>query len=324
MADEKGNLLSDFNGVIYPTVFDKAIIQQTLGNDGGAKMSFNLRNSVLYKGKSSVKNGNFKFTFIVPKDINYAYGMGRLSFYANDSLIDATGNFDGIFIGGTSSQAELDSNGPELEVYMNSSTFRSGGLTDESPVLYVEVIDENGINTTSSGIGHDIVAVLDDDIQSSFLLNEYYQSYLDSYKGGIISYPLNNLEEGHHTITVKVWDIYNNSTTGSTDFIVMKSEEFFLDELLNYPNPFSDYTNFSFSHNKPGVDLEIIIDILTLEGRIVKTIKALETNTGFRTRDIYWDGSGAQNGQTTYIYRIRAKTSDGESAEKSGKLVIIR
>jgi hypothetical protein len=322
LEDLKGNLLTDFNGRVYPTVYDKVVLQQTLANDGGSKKTFTIRNNILYKGKTTVENGFFNFDFIVPKDINYAFGAGRLSFYAEDSLVDATGAYDGITIGGSFAEAETDLTGPEINVYMNSPTFRSDGITDENPILYVEVKDDFGVNTTGNGIGHDITAILDENTADTKLLNEYYQSSLNSYKGGIIRYPYNNLNEGHHTISVKVWDIYNNSSSGSTDFIVMKSDNLILEDLLNYPNPFSDYTNISFGHNKAGLDMDITVDIFDLNGDLVSTVKAKEVNAGFRSQDIYWDGAEARSGQGIYIYRIRAKTSDGETAEKSGKLII--
>ncbi len=324
ISDHNGNILTDFNGYVFPTIYDKVVLQQTLANDGGSKKTFSIRNNILYKGKSTVQNGKFTFSFIVPKDINYAYGTGRLSFYAEDSIVDATGANNDIIIGGTFPEAEKDLDGPELKVYMNSSTFRSGGITDENPMLYVEVSDEHGVNTTGNGIGHNITAMLDDNSQNVFLLNEYYQSYLNSYQGGLIRYPFSNMEPGHHTVSVKVWDIYNNSNSGSTDFVVLKSEDLVLDELLNFPNPFRDYTYFSFGHNSPGVEMDITVDIFDMEGKLVSTIKAKEANSGYRSQNIYWDGTGAENGQSLYIFRIRVKTSDGKSAEKSGKLIITK
>lgn len=325
LADIEGNRLTGFNGVVYPTIYDKAIFQQTLANDGGSKKTFRIRNNILYKGKSSVKNGEFNFEFIVPKDINYAIGNGRLSFYAADSVTDASGSYDGIIIGGgTNLEAAIDQDGPELRIFMNNPAFRSGGITDENPLLYVEVYDESGINTTGNGIGHDITAVLDEENHNVFMLNSYFQASLDNYKGGIITYPFSMLEPGHHSVNVKVWDIYNNSSTGTADFIVIKSEDLILEDLLNYPNPFSDYTNISFGHNSPGVDMDIVVDIFTMEGKLINTIRSRESDTGYRSQNIYWDGSGAQNGESIYIYRIRASTSDGKTAEKSGKLIITR
>jgi hypothetical protein len=324
VADIKGKTLTGFNGVVYPTVYDKSAEKQTLANDGGSKKTFTLRNNILYKGKSTVENGIFSFTFIVPKDISYAFGKGRISFYAEDSLVDASGAYNGVTIGGTFPEAVNDLEGPELKVFMNSSTFRSGGMTDENPTLYVEVSDNFGINTTGNGIGHDITAILDDKSQNLFQLNGYYQSELNSFRGGQVRYPFHDLEPGHHTVSVKVWDIYNNSSMGSTDFIVIKTNKFLLEDLMTKPNPFSDYTNISFGHNKPGTDMTITVDIYTMAGKLVKTIKTKEAAEGYRSQDIYWDGSEAKNGQNIFIYIIRVKTSEGQVAEKSGKLIVIR
>jgi hypothetical protein len=250
-----------------------------------------------------------------------------MSFYAEDSLLDASGAFQDIIVGGSSPLAEPDNTGPEVEVYMNNEYFREGGITDSNPVLFIKVFDENGINTTGNGIGHDITATLNGNTQNKIVLNEYYQSELDSYQAGVVSYPLFNLEEGRHLVEVKVWDIYNNSAEGFTEFVVVKSDEMLLDNLMNYPNPFRENTYFSFEHNKSDQDLDITIDIFDMGGSLVRTIKAKEYGAGYRSKPIYWDGngeSGNHNRQGVYIYRIRVTSSDGEEAVKSGRLIILR
>ncbi|MGC9342215.1 MAG: type IX secretion system sortase PorU [Bacteroidales bacterium] len=328
VRDYSGKKLDNFNGVIYPTVYDKASEQSTLANDEDSYQSpFTIRNTILYKGKATVNSGRFEFSFIVPKDINYAYGTGKMSFYAEDSLLDASGAFQNIIVGGSSPFAEPDNTGPEVEVYMNNEYFLEGGITDSNPVLFVKVFDENGINTTGNGIGHDITATLNGNTQNKIVLNEYYQSELDSYQAGAVSYPLFNLEEGRHLVEVKVWDIYNNSAEGFTEFVVVKSDEMLLENLMNYPNPFRENTYFSFEHNKSDQNLEVTIDIFDMRGSLVRTIKAKEYGSGYRSKPIYWDGrseSGNYNRQGVYIYRIRVKSSDGEEAVKSGRLIILR
>ena len=86
------NRLANFNGVIYPTVYDKSVTYHTLANDPASYVaSFKLQKSVLYKGAATVTNGYFTFTFVVPKDISYQYGFGRLSYYADNQTTDASG-----------------------------------------------------------------------------------------------------------------------------------------------------------------------------------------------------------------------------------------
>jgi Peptidase family C25 len=326
VEDDQGPIVA-FNGIIYPIVYDKLTTQYTLANDGGSKKAFTMRNNIIYKGKASVKNGYFSFSFYVPKDINYAIGTGKISYYANDSSIDASGAYLDVLIGGSSDEPVFDSEGPEVDVYINNDNFIEGGITDEDPILFVRVYDNLGINTSGNGIGHDIIAVLDNNTQNSLVLNEYYQSEMDSYQQGYVEYPLFNLSEGKHTVSVKVWDINNNSSDGFTEFIVMKTKDLLLENLLNFPNPFHDNTFFSFDHNKADQNLEIYIDIISMNGEIVKTIFVKQFSNGFRTDPIEWNGrtdNGTSNRQGTYIYRIRVKSEDGQEAVNSGKLILLR
>ncbi|MFW5878000.1 MAG: type IX secretion system sortase PorU, partial [bacterium] len=327
IEDPEGNLLETYNGIIYPTVFDKPSERTTLANDGGTKKNFMIRNNILYKGKATVENGYFEFSFKVPKDINYAYGPGKISFYSSDSLKDASGAYQSFTVGGSEEDVEQDFDGPEISVYMNNNFFEEGGITNEKPMLYVEVFDENGINTTGNGIGHDITAVINGDTRNSLVLNDYYQADLNSYQKGTIVYPLSGLEAGNYFVEVKVWDIFNNSSTGSTDFVVVKSDDMLLQGLRNYPNPFRESTSFTFEHNKSDQDLNITIDIFDMSGSLVRTIKAKEYGAGFRSQPIYWNGnneSGNQSRQGVYLYRIRVISSDGSEGIKTGRLIILR
>ena len=209
---------------------------------------------------------------------------------------------------------------------MNNENFISGGITDKNPILYIEVSDEHGINTTGNGIGHDILGSLDNNSQVSWVLNDFYQADLDSYKSGTIEYPLFDIEEGKHNINVKIWDIYNNSSEESVDFVVIRNKEFLINNLLNFPNPFSEFTEISFDHNRSNTDLEIRLDIYDMKGKLLKTIERKEYNSGFRSDPITWDGrseNGNPIGQGIYLYRIRVKTSDGNEAENAGKMIIL-
>lgn len=327
IADNDGALLDNFNGFVYPVVYDKAGTLSTLANDGGQKQNFTLRNNIIYKGKAGVVNGRFNFSFYVPKDISYATGPGKISYYATSNENDASGAFSDILVGGSYPNAPSDTDGPEIEVYMNNEFFRPGGITDPDPVLFVKVWDEYGINTTGNGIGHDIVGTLNEDSRNAFVLNEYYTSNADSYQSGLVEYPLSGLEEGTHTIRVKVWDIFNNSSEGETHFLVVKSGDLILEKILNYPNPVTGSTWFSFEHNKAGEDLDITIDIFNLSGEIVHTIKSVQYGAGFRSEPIEWNAgsiSGNFSTQGVYVYKVRVITSGGKESTGTGKLIILR
>jgi hypothetical protein len=329
VRDASGNLLSGFNGVVYPTVFDKPDTLRTLKNDPESQVKkFPIQNSTLFKGKSSVVNGEFEFSFIVPKDINYQIGIGKISYYAEDTstLTDAHG-YTNCSIGGASDSAVIDNDPPVIRVFMNDTLFMDGGVTDQNPVLLAILEDESGINTTGNGIGHDITAVLDGDQANKIILNNFYESELDNFRKGSVRYPLFNLEEGEHKITVKAWDVHNNSGEGTTTFIVAKSASLAIEQLMNYPNPFVNSTTFSFEHNRPNEKLLMTLRIFNSSGQLVSQLKADVQSKGYRVDGISWEAAGADLdniGKGVYIYSILVETLDGERAQAFDKLVILR
>ena len=329
VTDYNNQKLTNFTGVIYPTIYDKISNIKTLDNDRlGASnvMNVKTRKSIIYKGKVSVTNGNFSFEFIVPKDIAYQYGNGRISYYAETDETDATGYYEDFIIGGINENATADNTGPTVKLFMNDDKFVSGSLTNENPKFIALVEDENGINTVGNGIGHDISAILDGKTDKSLTLNDYYQSELNSYQKGNVLYAFSSLSEGNHNIKFKVWDVYNNSTDANIDFVVAKNANVALNHVLNYPNPFTTKTTFMFEHNKPCQNLEIQIQIFSVSGKLVKSIVENLTTTGFRSQDINWDGLddyGDKIGKGVYIYKLKVTAQDGTIAEQIEKLVLL-
>lgn len=322
-----GSLASDFNGEVFPTVFDKPTEVMTLGNDGDAPIEFTVQKNQIYKGKVKVSSGQFSFSFIVPKDIAYKYGTGKISYYARSAGTDATGFDTLIVVGGFNSLAVPDDQGPDITLYMNEVGFVSGGITDQNPMLLAYVTDESGINTVGNGIGHDITAILDENSQNPQILNDYYVADLDTYQSGWITYPFFNLSEGRHTIRLKVWDVFNNSSEAFISFMVHNTDEFVLDHLYNYPNPFQDKTTISFETNQTNMNVDVEIKIYTIYGKLVKTIRKTEFINGFRVQPIEWDGmadGGWKVCTGTYVYRATVSLPDGTMNAATAKLVVIR
>jgi len=325
--DMSGNLLSNFNGIIYPSVFDKAAKITTLANDpSSSPFTFLLQKSVLFKGKASVTNGKFAFTFIVPKDIAYNFDKGKISYYSHNGYQDASGYFNDFIIGGTDSTAATDIAGPEIKLYMNDDKFIYGGITNANPKIFAVVSDSSGINTAGASIGHDITGILDANSVNPIVLNDYYESDLNNYRKGTVRYPLSALADGTHNLTLKVWDVYNNSSSSYTEFVVASSAKLALSHVLNYPNPFTTKTSFYFEHNKCCTNMDVSIQIFTVSGKLVKTIYQFVNLEGYRSDPIDWDGKddyGDNIGRGVYIYRLRVKVAD-ETSEQYEKLVILK
>ncbi|WP_372639981.1 type IX secretion system sortase PorU [Ancylomarina sp.] len=326
LEDRNAQNLNQFNGTLYPTVFDKFSDKTTLGNDE-IPFEYKEQRNALYSGKVSIKNGEFSFSFLVPKDINFEYGKGKIQYYAKSNSTTASGYSDNIIVGGSDINNIDDKVGPEIELYMNDEQFVNGGTTNESPLLLAIVQDSSGINTLGTNSGHNILATIDQNNDNSIELNDHYQAQLDSYQKGQITYQLSKLEEGEHQLNLKVWDNVNNSSESQVDFIVAQDAKLAIKHLLNYPNPFTTNTGFYFEHNQANGEIEVLIQILTVSGRLVKSIETSINSSGFRVGPINWDGKddfGDSIGRGVYFYRVKLRTEDGKTANKFQKLVILK
>ncbi|MCW3073221.1 MAG: hypothetical protein JWP69_290 [Flaviaesturariibacter sp.] len=323
-----GTRLSDFKGTVYLSLFDKPQTITTLANDAGSlPLSFQSQTAALFKGKVSAVNGLFSFQFRLPKDINFQYGAGKLSFYAADSSRDGNGFSTNLIIGGIAPGGITDKEGPGIKPYLNDERFANGGLVNQSPVLILKLADSSGINTGNAGIDHDIVVTIDGDNRNFFVLNDFYETELNSYQKGTVRFQLPQFSPGRHTLKIKAWDVVNNSNEVELEFTVANNEELVLDHVLNYPNPFSTKTAFWFEHNKPGMDLQLKVEIFTITGKIIKTITRTINTEGNRSSDTDWDGTdnfGDKVGRGVYLYRLSVQSADGKKATKLQRLVSIR
>jgi hypothetical protein len=232
-----------------------------------------------------------------------------------------------LVIGGINPNGLNDVTAPSIQLFMNDEAFVSGSVTDANPVLFAKVFDENGINTVGNGIGHDIVAILDGESSNPFVLNDFYSAGLNDYQNGEVRYQFQGLTKGKHTLELKVWDVNNNSGIAKLEFVVQDKEVPVLDHVYNYPNPFTTRTSFMFEHNQSCNQLDVQVQIYTISGRLVKTIQQQVQTLGFRSEGIEWDGKddfGDQLAKGVYVYRLKVKNMDGQIAEKTEKLVILK
>lgn len=326
VTDNSGSVLSGFNGTIYASVYDKPQTITTLGNDAGSiPAGFQQQATVLFKGKATVSNGKFRFEFKMPKDINYQYGNGKISYYADDGALDGSDYFSGFKIGGSEVATDPDKSGPEIKAWLNDEKFVNGSIVNPLPVLILKLTDSSGINTSGTGIGHDISVTLDNNNSKVFVLNDFFEADLDNYRQGKVRFQLPELNPGPHSIRIKAWDVLNNSSEINMDFLVVNDDELFIDHLLNYPNPFTTKTQFWFEHNKPGQDLLVQVQIYSLAGRVIKTIEKTINTPGNRSSDVEWDAKdefGDKVAKGVYLYRIRILSHGSKPRSFFEKLVV--
>jgi flagellar hook assembly protein FlgD len=124
-----------------------------------------------------------------------------------------------------------------------------------------------------------------------------------------------------------VWDVNNNSSDKTLEFVVQKKQKLALDHILNYPNPFTTHTEFFFEHNQVCSSLQTQIEIYTVTGRLVKTINKMVKTRGFRTEGIPWNGKdefGDQLAKGVYVYRLTVINPEGDQSQEMQKIYLLK
>ncbi len=313
------------NATIIVELLDKPLKITTLANDPASQpYTFNFYKTHIFRGKATTNDGTFRVDFVVPKDVAGAFGYGRLLAYAYWQDNDASGLYDSIVIGGINEKAPSDNAPPEIKVFLNDESFVDGGLTHPNPLLIVHLYDDNGINISKRSIGHELVAILDGKENDAIVLNDFYSTVANDYRRGIVKYRLENLEPGPHTLTIRAWDVYNNVSEATIRFTVVDTANLELGRVVNYPNPFSQKTEFIIEHNRAGDNVKVSIDIFTISGRKVRTLTREYSVAPAVLRGLFWDGTtddGFPVGRGVYICRVRLQSlTDNSRTEMFQKM----
>ena len=337
----KGSVLNtDFTGRAQVIIYDKPTTVMTLGDKSPDKNDPRqpdsprpvvVQESIIYGGQADVVNGQFNLSFVVPKDINYSVGTGKISLYAADAGHGTDGNgYQLPKVGGAYKGAPSDTKPPEISLFMDSEQFAFGGLTAQNTTLLAKLQDESGINTTGAGIGHDITAIIDHDPSKLLVLNDTYVANVGDFTTGRVNNPYKTLAAGPHSLTLKAWDTYNNSAERTIEFVVAHDEKLALDHVLNYPNPFAHHTTFFFEHNQAGAEpdnLDVQVQIFTVAGHLVRTLNTSVATTDGYSRSLSWDGRDDFDdplARGIYVYRLTVRSQRTQTvASKYEKLVIL-
>ena len=317
VANMNGSKVDNFNGNLQLIVQDKEQTKRTLQNF----YEYRDRPDVIFKGKTTVRDGEFEITFMLPKNIKYNYGRGRFSFYAWDDENDyeAQGNNENFIVGGINNDFEDERDGPELAIYLNNENFVSGGKVNETPVFLAKLFDRNGINTSSITPGHDLMLCIDN--ENWYELNDYYEIKQGSYKEGSIVFQLPEQTEGKHILMFRAWDLLSNSTIETLEFEVVKGLDTQVFSVSCYPNPVSTEANIQINYNQESGIKNVVLDVFDLSGRKIwsKNQKTLDT--------ILWNLSGQSEEKVSsgmYVYTVTVQANDGTVFSKSNKIIVAK
>lgn len=330
IVDDEGEIDTEFNGSIEQRLYDSETEITTYGNDdNGSPYTFYSRNSKLYEGKESVTNGEFEFTFKVPKEINYSSDAALLNLYAYDTsrAIEAQGTNQQFVVNGMDTEAEEDLEGPIIEYYyLNREEFGWGDTVNETPVFFASVYDESGINVSGIGLGHDMTIKIDDDPTMEYVINDAFISSEGEFGRGTVMYQLPTMSNGTHTLTFKVWDGEGNSSEATTQFNVEQGLEPDIINLYCKKNPVSEYAEFVVEHDRPDMIMTVKISVFSLWGVELWSSEVIDVSDMWKTDPIIWDlhdNGGKRVSSGLYIYRAEVNTEGSRVATDAKKIVVV-
>ncbi len=320
----------DFNGIVTLTMRDVA--EEVSGRCNNAQETsdpfvFIDRTSTLYEGQDSVRGGQFTISFALPRDISYSSGTGLVTAYAvsDDHSLEAHGRCESFTMDGTDT-TENTGKGPVIYCYLNKPSFSNGDAVNSTPYFYAELSDDDGINASGSGIGHDLQLIIDGQMSTSYSLNDYFQYNFGDYRSGHVGYSIPALADGEHHLLFRGWDVLNNPTTVELDFSVQAGLDPTGIDIVSSRNPASASTTFLISHDRVGSELSLIIDVFDASGR--QLWQHAETCVpDSRTYSVEWNLCASQGYRLPagiYIYRVRMSSEGSDYVSKSRKLIIVK
>ena len=315
--------ISNFNGILTAELYDKPRESSTIDASEN-EFKFLTYDQVIYRGKSFVENGEFDFTFYVPKEIDYKVDNGKFSLYAKQegALSDASGFNDDFLIGGSSPLANQDNIGPDISLFLNDRDFVNGGKTGSNVELIIDLFDEHGISIANSNINPGISFSIDGN--EAININDFFYYDLDSYQEGSISYNVSNLEEGDHFLTVTALDVFNNKSKATIEFEVVTNEQLSILDFVMYPNPASEEVNFKLRQNRKNEEVEFSYQILNNQGKLIYSHSYSTIND---LRKDVWnlkDYNGKKLSPGIYFVRVFLRSvEDNAKTDQFKKLIVI-
>lgn len=317
---------NDFSGILTATLYDKQenITCHNSGNVADKAFEYSERTKIVFNGSDSIHDGRFKIFIPIPRDISYTQESGRLSLYAvnHNAQKEASGFCENFHLNGTELSESNDSVGPKIFLYLNEPDFPNGGITNSNPYFVARLADESGINATGTSLGHDIELTLDGNTNELIVLNDYFTYDFGSYQEGIVSYQLENLSPGQHTLSLRAWDHNNNSSVSTLNFMV-GSATLQGKTLYATINPARTYTQFVANISQEHIGGNITFEVYTVTGHKVWEKTQAITHAYATERWNLTTLSGTPLAKGLYIFRATITSPQGSEKMDGERLIVI-
>ena len=304
----KSQVIQNFNGLMDMVLWDAPSTKKTLANQTTSQsVPIETQEQALFKGKATVKNGQFEISFILPGALPSSNSAAlKLQLYAYNDTADASLQFQSIFIQGETTQNRLDTTGPSIDSYVNAPHFKSGDWVTAPATLFVKLNDSSGIQSSGNQLGHDLKLIIDDTVVKNYNLNSFFSYDMNAYQSGIIEYPLPVLEAGKHRLIIKAWDLLGNVSKDTILIEVPSKKNSNIRNLMVIPNPVQTNAKFSFELKNSIDPMMVQLEVFDASGSRHFSISQKIQPSGNKIM-MDWNGLSTNGGLLLpgkYYYRI--------------------
>lgn len=305
-----GGADKSFHGSLTGLVMSPKETITCKGYGSSTPLTYTDYTKTIYEGSVTVKDGRFKMEFMVPRGVKLSTDRALLNLYAvrADSASQLAGMSTAFCINGSAQTTVVDTLGPSIKLYIGSPDFPSGGRVPQGSTLYAAISDSSSVSIVSGNLGHDMELWFDNKAASLVAVNDYFAFNYDSYREGMLTYPLPTLTKGRHKLTLRVWDVFDNSSTASLEFEVTDAPSLDFDITAVPTITAGSSTNFitTFAHTY-DTDRQVTTEVYDVAGMRIWHEEAT-LPAGSRYVSVGWNGcsyGGTPLTSGVYLYRSR-------------------
>ncbi len=262
ITTEDGEIDTEYNGDATLSLYDAQQLYTKFTYESVETEVYHNR-PLLTESSVKVTNGKFTADILVPKNCQ-AGKTGLLKFFAhsnnNSTMVNGTlSNLTFAEYNEADSETIIDTEAPVVnKMYINNEeSFANNIYVNSNITLHISVSDNVSLSNPSQQIGKQMTLKLEDG--TLFDQVKGFATISNNGENLDIALPLNNINEGQHSLTFFVCDAAGNSTSHSINFIVISAEG--KASLSVNEHPAREMATFNLSHNfnaEPTVKITVM------------------------------------------------------------------
>ncbi|MBN1435159.1 hypothetical protein JW921_10395, partial [Candidatus Fermentibacterales bacterium] len=307
------------SGLCYIEIVDSSD-STTYNCLGGSTITYLRYGNPAFRGSALIDAGSFSLECFIPLQADTGSFARTQAVGVSNQAVRCAALDPVALVRGQPSGS--DTEGPLVEMWVEGYEGVEDPVVTGEVLLEADLSDESGICFLGGSSDRSILLYADGQAVD---LSGYFSYLQGSTTSGHLSYAVDGLGYGAHTLILRSVDGVGNLSLDTLTLTTQAAQDLLIQEALVYPNPGRGSRCFSF---RVSADADVTIGVYTLSGRLIRVLSR-SCQQGYN--QIMWDGLDAEGDEPAtgaYVFRIEA-VSRGSSvfdakAEHTGLVAVIR